>query len=175
MQIFICIYLITSSGRIPAGVAPINTNSLKKGTNKAKLTIEKCPDKSAFIDTSITYQIFNEIQFVQSSEIISDSQPGEQILAQPQKNLGKVSQVEDGTNGFSSPKVSRGSAVKKKSVEKLSELQKSNAGRSSTSYQIDIQHSSFAKRRNEERSERQFTTSSPGNGDYTSKIKLGEL
>jgi hypothetical protein len=41
--------LTTSSGRIPAGAAYIPMSMLKKGTNKENLTIEKCPDKSAFI------------------------------------------------------------------------------------------------------------------------------
>lgn len=52
-------YLKTSSGRVPAGAAIINTNLLKPGTTKVNLTIEKCPDKNAFIETSITCSFLN--------------------------------------------------------------------------------------------------------------------
>jgi hypothetical protein len=50
---------MTTSGRIPAGAAYIQTSMLKKGNNKISLNIEKCPDKNAFIEASITYQTLN--------------------------------------------------------------------------------------------------------------------
>jgi hypothetical protein len=91
---------------------------------------------------------------VQSSEHISDVPLGEEIFTHRKKHSGKVSRTEifqSDVNGCSSPKASQGSGVKK-SIEKLNELQRSNAGRSSASYQIDVEQSSFAKRKNEEKS-----------------------
>jgi len=67
------VYLKSSSGRIPAGAAFININSLRKGSiNSQVLNIEKCPDKHATIDTGITLDILDEIDFYPSNENIRD-------------------------------------------------------------------------------------------------------
>jgi hypothetical protein len=58
-KIMLIIYLISSSGKIPAGNATVDLNSLKKGLNKIETNILKCPDKSASISFSISLEVEN--------------------------------------------------------------------------------------------------------------------
>lgn len=55
IKVSICVYLVTASGKIPAGTAYINTSQLKKGSNKDVIGIDKCPDKNAYIETVINF------------------------------------------------------------------------------------------------------------------------
>lgn len=55
IKVSICVYLATTSGKIPAGTAYVNTSQLKKGVNKDVIGIDKCPDKNAYLETVINF------------------------------------------------------------------------------------------------------------------------
>lgn len=60
-MISILVYLKSARGRIPAGSAYIELNTLNTQLVELTLPIEKCPDKHATIDTSMSYEILNEL------------------------------------------------------------------------------------------------------------------
>ena len=59
-------FLKSSNGRIPAGSVVIGINSLKEGSHRETFNIEKCPDKHATVDLSITCECLNEIDCLSS-------------------------------------------------------------------------------------------------------------
>ena len=70
IQVEMLIFLKSSSGRIPAGAALIDLNSLSNESAKLTLPIEKCPDKNASIEATLHYEVLNEVE-VSESEVHS--------------------------------------------------------------------------------------------------------
>ena len=58
------LYLKSSSGRIPAGSVNVSLNSIGQAQNKDTYEVEKCPDKKAAVEMSLSCECLNEIDCV---------------------------------------------------------------------------------------------------------------
>ena len=64
IKVSILLYLKSSSGRIPAGSVNVSLNSIGQAQNKETYEVEKCPDKKAAVEMSLSCECLNEIDCV---------------------------------------------------------------------------------------------------------------
>lgn len=156
-------------------------NSLKKGLNKQSLSIDKCPDKSAYIDASISYEILSQTEATGAEnipELVIGRDPF--TLREPMNNrqarsIQKSNFRANERTGLNSPKES--SATEMKLSIKSLERSKVEGYRSNIAVKAETEDRAESNHKTGDVSDREeYINQSPGRMiDYSAKLRMGEL
>ena len=74
------LFLKSSSGRIPAGAVILSLNSIGQNQTRHSYGVEKCPDKQAAVELSLSCECLNEIDCVPLNPPTNRSNKSDQEL-----------------------------------------------------------------------------------------------